>query len=67
MPVNYALQRLRLMPRNKRALQTVQAWTLTVAGAREEVRFSDQFDNDTRLISVDADTRDIVAEASESR
>lgn len=62
-PVNYALQRLRLVPRNS-ALQTVQAWTLAVHGAREEVRFSDQFDNDTRLISVDADTREIVAEAS---
>ena len=42
-PVNYALQRLRLVPCSG-ATQKVRSWTLTIEGAREEVRFSDHFE-----------------------
>lgn len=50
-PVSYALQRLRLVPLDCSS-QTVHGWMLEVAGASEEVRFLDQFGNDTRLVSV---------------
>lgn len=50
-PVPYALQRLRLTPKNG-PTQTVRNWSLTVEGADEEVAFADQFANDTRLVSV---------------
>lgn len=50
-PVYYALQRLRLAPKNG-PTQTVRRWTLAVEGAVEEVAFADQFANDTRLLSV---------------
>ncbi|HRP78315.1 MAG TPA: transglutaminase family protein [Aquamicrobium sp.] len=50
-PVPYALQRLRLAARSE-ANQTVISWSLAVEGAREELRFTDHFGNDTRLLSV---------------
>lgn len=49
-PVNYALQRLRLVPQNG-PTQKVLSWSIKIEGAREEVRFQDQFGNHTRLIS----------------
>jgi transglutaminase-like putative cysteine protease len=57
----YALQRLRLFPSSAPA-QTVRSWTLAVEGAREEVRFSDHFGNDTRLISIDGGEHPVVIE-----
>ena len=62
-PIAYALQRIRLMPCGG-ATQKVVAWKVTVEGAREEVRFADHFDNDTRLISLEGEPRVIVIEAS---
>lgn len=62
-PLAYALQRLRLVPGSS-AVQTVRSWTLTIEGAKEEVRFSDQFGNDTRLISVEGEPHVIGIEAS---
>ncbi|MBE0692044.1 MAG: transglutaminase family protein, partial [Aquamicrobium sp.] len=53
-PVPYALQRLRLTPLNGHT-QAVLSWSVTVEGATEEVRFTDQFGNDTRLLSVSGD------------
>lgn len=50
-PVPYALQRLRLVPLNG-PTQKVANWSLTVEGATEEVRFTDHFGNETRLVSI---------------
>lgn len=61
-PVHYALQRLRLTPRSTYC-QTVLNWTLGVQGASEEVRYRDQFDNDTRLVSASATDHRIVIRA----
>lgn len=62
-PIRYGLQRVRLWPVSGPA-QTVLTWTLRIEGAREEVRFLDQFGNDTRLLSIDGEphTISIVAE-----
>lgn len=57
-PVYYALQRLRLFPMSGHA-QTVLSWSLAIEGAREEVRFTDHFGNDTRLVSVGGEPRTI--------
>jgi transglutaminase-like putative cysteine protease len=57
----YALQRLRLFPATGPA-QTVRSWTLAVEGAREEVRFSDHFGNDTRLISIEGPQHPVIVE-----
>jgi transglutaminase-like putative cysteine protease len=59
----YALQRLRLVPISG-ATQTVRSWTLTIEGAREEVRFSDHFGNDTRLISMEGEPHSVTIEAA---
>lgn len=62
-PLSYALQRLRLVPYSS-ATQTVRSWKLTIEGAREEVRFTDHFGNDTRLISVEGEPHSIGVVAS---
>jgi transglutaminase-like putative cysteine protease len=62
-PSAHVLQRLRMMPQNT-PTQTVQAWTLVIDGAKEEVRFTDHFGNDTRLISVEGGPRTVVIEAA---
>lgn len=51
MPIHYALQRLRLVPQPG-PTQTIGHWALAVEGAREELRFTDHFGNDTRLLNV---------------
>ena len=62
-PVHYALQRARVVPLSG-PTQKVRSWKLDISGAREEVRFVDQFGNDTRLLSAEGHphTIEIVAE-----
>src|SRR3954467_2989073 len=62
-PVQYLLQRLRLLPVSG-PTQTVLSWALKVEGAREEVRFTDHYGNDNRLLSVEGDHDFITVEAS---
>lgn len=62
-PVYYSLQRLRLTPVTS-AVQTVKSWTLSFAGASDEVRFVDHYGNDTHLVSIDGQASEIVVEAS---
>jgi transglutaminase-like putative cysteine protease len=62
-PIAYALQRVRLLPRGG-ATQKVIGWSVTIEGAREEARFTDHFDNDTRLISLEGEPRVIAIEAT---
>ena len=44
--------------------QTVLSWALKIDGAREEVRFTDHFGNDTRLLSAEGEPHSITIEAS---
>lgn len=62
-PLHYALQRLRLIPVDSKN-QTVGNWDLQIVGAREEVRFRDQFANETVLISAEGEPHAISIEAS---
>lgn len=62
-PLHYALQRLRLIPASG-PTQTVLSWSLDIEGAREEVCFRDQFENETRLISVEGAPHRIVVQVS---
>ena len=62
-PVQYLLQRLRLLPASG-PTQTVLSWGLNIEGAREEVRFVDHFGNDTRLLSVEGERDFITVEAA---
>ncbi|MET0942935.1 MAG: transglutaminase family protein [Mesorhizobium sp.] len=62
-PVRYALQRLRLVPYGG-ASQSIKSWSLAIEGAREELRFTDQFGNDTRLLSVEGAPHVISVEAA---
>jgi transglutaminase-like putative cysteine protease len=61
-PVQYGLQRLRLTPLSG-ATQAIVSWGLKIEGAREELRFVDQFGNDTRLVSVEGDPHVVSVEA----
>ncbi|MBO6719745.1 MAG: transglutaminase family protein [Rhizobiaceae bacterium] len=62
-PVAYALQRLRLVPLDG-PTQKVADWSLAIEGATEEVRFIDQFSNDTRLVSVSGEPHTISVRAA---
>lgn len=62
-PILYALQRLRLVPQGG-PTQKVGRWALSIDGAREELRFTDHFGNDTRLVSVEGEPDFIGVEAS---
>lgn len=61
-PVQYALQRFRLVPLSG-PTQTIGHWALAIDGAREELRFLDHFGNDTRLVSIAGETSMIGVEA----
>ncbi|MEQ1953463.1 transglutaminase family protein [Mesorhizobium sp. CN2-181] len=61
-PVQYGLQRLRLTPLSG-PTQAIVSWALAIDGAREELRFVDQFGNDTRLVSVEGDPHVVAVEA----
>jgi transglutaminase-like putative cysteine protease len=50
-PVAYALQRLRLQPKDA-TTQKVLSWTVTVDGATQEAGYDDQFGNHVDLVSV---------------
>ncbi|RWA67585.1 MAG: transglutaminase family protein [Mesorhizobium sp.] len=62
-PVQYLLQRLRLLPVSG-PTQTVASWAIKIDGAREEVRFTDHFGNDTRLVSAEGGHHTITVEAA---
>lgn len=61
-PVPYALQRLRLTPQTG-GNQNVLSWSVDVDGATTEVRFTDQFSNDTHLLSIAGEPRVIAVTA----
>ena len=61
-PAPYALQRVRLFPPDIRG-QSVLHWSIEVEGAKQELRFSDHFGNDTRLLSIEGDTHEMVVTA----
>ncbi|MGB6119764.1 MAG: transglutaminase family protein [Mesorhizobium sp.] len=62
-PLSYALQRARLVPASGKA-QTVENWSIAFEGAKEELSYIDGFGNDTRLISLDGEPRQISIIAS---
>jgi transglutaminase-like putative cysteine protease len=62
-PLQYGLQRLRLLPKGG-PTQAVVSWDLKIEGAREEVRFADQFGNDTRLVSAEGAAHLVSVEAN---
>lgn len=57
-PVHYALQQLRLTPRNAHG-QTVLDWHVTVTGGAKQAGFDDQFLNATELVKVDPGTTEV--------
>jgi transglutaminase-like putative cysteine protease len=61
-PVAYALQRLKLVPRNC-ATQTVHTWSLWASGARQEVQYADHFENATCLVCAEDGESTIAIEA----
>ena len=51
-PVHYALQQLRLTPRDLNG-QRVLEWTTSITGGEKQVEFDDHFQNRTHLVKVD--------------
>ena len=61
-PPDYGLQRIRLTPRDGQG-QRVLSWRIDTAGAREEVRYTDSFGNETQLLSLDGGPQVLAVEA----
>ncbi|GAA6210117.1 transglutaminase family protein [Cognatishimia sp. WU-CL00825] len=57
-PVHYALQQLRLTPRNGNG-QTVLEWNCTFTGGTSQVVFDDHFLNHTELVKVDQNATEV--------
>jgi transglutaminase-like putative cysteine protease len=62
-PLTYALQRIRLTPQGGMA-QTILSWDIAIEGAREELRYIDGFGNETRLLSVEGEPRNVTISAT---
>lgn len=54
-PVHYALQQLRLVPRNGHG-QGVIDWSSSINGGRKQLNFEDQFGNHTELVTINPGT-----------
>jgi transglutaminase-like putative cysteine protease len=57
-PVHYALQRLRLTPKDGPAQQVLE-WSTSVTGGVVQCGFDDQFQNRTELVKVDAGATEV--------
>lgn len=57
-PVPYALERLRLTPKET-AGQTILRWDVTIDGGQEEAAYTDHHNNQVSLISLDPERTDI--------
>lgn len=62
-PMGYGLQRLRLKPSDAKT-QSIINWAIDIEGAREELRYTDAFGNDTRLVSIDGAANAVTIVAS---
>ena len=62
-PVDYALQQVRLTPANNRQ-QTVRSWNIEVDGGKTELSFNDQYNNHTQLVSIEPGSKLISLTAS---
>lgn len=61
-PVSYALQQLRLIPKDRPG-QAVIDWTTRIEGGRVEADFDDAHANRTQLVSIDAGRSEVVVVA----
>lgn len=61
-PVGYGLQRLRLTPQAGKT-QAIVSWQIDIDGGREEVRFTDHFGNETKLVSMEGEPHVVAVKA----
>lgn len=57
-PVHYALQQLRLTPRDGQGQQVLE-WQTSITGGTKQVEFDDQFQNRTHLVKVDTGATEV--------
>ena len=62
-PVSFALQQVRLTPKNRQG-QSVLDWTISFEGGHEQASFSDHFNNYTQLVSIAEGASELVIHAS---
>lgn len=53
-PVRFALQQLRMVPKERAGQQIVHDWTVEIDGGREQLRYTDHHGNDVVLIAIDS-------------
>jgi transglutaminase-like putative cysteine protease len=62
-PVGYALQQLRLRPKDRPG-QTVKDWKTIITGGAQELEFDDEHMNHVQLVALDPEATDVVIEVS---
>ncbi len=62
-PVGYALQQLRLRPKDRPG-QTVKNWNTTITCGAQELEFDDEHMNHVQLVALDPEATDVVIEVS---
>jgi transglutaminase-like putative cysteine protease len=53
-PVRFALQQLRMVPKERAGQQIVHDWTVEIDGGREQLRYTDHHGNEVVLIAIDS-------------
>ena len=59
-PVGYALQQVRLMPKERPGQQSVHDWTIEVEGGTKQLHYTDHHGNGVDLIALDTGVRELV-------
>jgi transglutaminase-like putative cysteine protease len=59
-PVGYALQQLRLTPKERAGQQHVHEWTIEIEGGERQLHYTDHHGNDVDLIAVRGGVRELV-------
>lgn len=59
-PVSYALQQLKLTPKERPGQQLIHHWTIEISGGTNQLHYTDHHGNGVDLVAVDAGSRELV-------
>ena len=59
-PVSYALQQLKLTPKERPGQQLIHNWTIDIAGGTNQLHYTDHHGNGVDLVAVDTGARELV-------
>src|SRR3546814_7602501 len=66
-PVRYALQQVKLTPKERPGQQLIHGWTIAVEGGVQQLHYTDHHGNGVDLIAVDGGARELVIRCTGER